>query len=58
MLLGNRRRCALFAARRRRLLARLGKSLEVMPGEEFRVALREAHAVGAAMVLGDRCVSQ
>ncbi len=29
------------------LLAKVGKNLDVMPGEEFRVALREAHAVGA-----------
>lgn len=36
------------------LLAKVGKNLEVMPGEEFRVALREAHAVGAQVVLGDR----
>lgn len=30
-----------------RLLAKVGKNLDVMPGEEFRVALREAHAIGA-----------
>lgn len=36
------------------LLAKVGKNLDVMPGEEFRVALREAHAVGAQVVLGDR----
>ena len=32
----------------------MGKHLDVMPGEEFRVALREAHALGAHVVLGDR----
>lgn len=31
----------------RRLLAKVGRNLDVMPGEEFRVALREAHAIGA-----------
>eukprot|EP00887_Chlorella_sp_A99_P003169 scaffold9.g3169.t1 len=36
------------------LLARVGRNLDVMPGEEFRVALREAHALGAQVVLGDR----
>ncbi|EFN60022.1 hypothetical protein CHLNCDRAFT_59535 [Chlorella variabilis] len=36
------------------LLAKVGKHLDVMPGEEFRVALREAHALGAHVVLGDR----
>ena len=38
----------------RRLLAKVGKNLDVMPGEEFRVALQEAHAGGAQVVLGDR----
>lgn len=40
------------------LLARVGKSLDVMPGEEFRVSLREAHAVGAqvrACILAEGC---
>ncbi|KAI7842710.1 hypothetical protein COHA_003641 [Chlorella ohadii] len=36
------------------LLAKVGRNLDVMPGEEFRVALREAHAIGAQVVLGDR----
>lgn len=39
------------------LLARVGRHLEVAPGEEFRVALREAHALGANVVLGDRPVT-
>lgn len=36
------------------LLARVGADLDVMPGEEFRVALAAARAVGAQVVLGDR----
>jgi len=36
------------------LLARVGNGLDVMPGEEFRVAVQEAQAVGASVVLGDR----
>ena len=32
----------------------MGKNLDVMPGEEFRVALQQAHAGGAQVVLGDR----
>lgn len=36
------------------LLARVGSGLDVMPGEEFRVAVKEAQAVGACVVLGDR----
>ena len=28
--------------------------MEVLPGEEFRVALKEAQAMGAQVVLGDR----
>lgn len=35
--------CALLC----RLLAKVARNLDVMPGEEFRVALREAHAIGA-----------
>jgi pheromone shutdown protein TraB len=29
----------------------------IAQGEEFRVALREAHAIGAQVVLGDRLLS-
>lgn len=36
------------------LLGKVGQDLEVIPGEEFRVATREAKEVGAAIVLGDR----
>ena len=36
------------------LLARVGQNLDVLPGEEFRVALREAQALNAQVVLGDR----
>jgi hypothetical protein len=32
------------------------ENLEVMPGEEFRVALQEAHACGARICFGDRPV--
>ncbi|KAI3429519.1 hypothetical protein D9Q98_005608 [Chlorella vulgaris] len=39
------------------MLAKVGSHLDVMPGEEFRVALREAHAIGAQVVLGDRLLS-
>jgi len=39
-----------------RLSAKVGEELEVMPGEEFRVASEEAHAIGAAVMLGDRDV--
>lgn len=39
------------------LLARIGNDLDVLPGEEFRIAVHEAHAVGANVVLGDRPVS-
>jgi pheromone shutdown protein TraB len=35
----------------------VGRNLEVPPGEEFRVALREAQALGAQVVLGDRPVT-
>lgn len=38
------------------LLARLAEHLEVMPGEEFRVALQEAQACGARICFGDRPV--
>ena len=38
-----------------RLLAKVGRHLDVLPGEEFRVALREAHAIGA-QVREDACV--
>lgn len=41
----------------RRLLGRAGWGLDVRPGEEFRVAFREARAVGAQVVLGDRPAS-
>ncbi len=30
------------------------KKIEVMPGSEFKAAAREAHGIGAAVVLGDR----
>lgn len=36
---------------RNRLLAKLGRNLDVLPGEEFRVALREAQAIGAQVGL-------
>lgn len=36
------------------LLAKVGHGLEVLPGEEFRVAVREAREVDARLVLGDR----
>ncbi|PSC74860.1 traB domain-containing -like [Micractinium conductrix] len=39
------------------LLAKVGRHLDVLPGEEFRVALREAHAIGAQVVLGDRLLT-
>ncbi|KAL4427745.1 hypothetical protein ABPG75_001834 [Micractinium tetrahymenae] len=39
------------------LLAKVGAQLDVLPGEEFRVALREAHAIGAQVVLGDRSLA-
>uniref|UniRef100_A0A7S1T7C2 TraB domain-containing protein n=1 Tax=Tetraselmis chuii TaxID=63592 RepID=A0A7S1T7C2_9CHLO len=38
------------------LLARIGENMEVFPGEEFRVALQEARAIGANVDLGDRPV--
>lgn len=39
------------------LLARVGNDLDVAPGEEFRVAVREAQSIGACVVLGDRPLS-
>lgn len=39
------------------LLARVGTNLEVLPGEEFRVAVREAQSINAGVVLGDRPLS-
>ncbi|KAL3148336.1 hypothetical protein ABBQ38_013794 [Trebouxia sp. C0009 RCD-2024] len=36
------------------LLGQIGDALEVMPGEEFRVALQEASKVDAKVLLGDR----
>ena len=39
------------------LLARVGNDLDVAPGEEFRVAVREAQSIDACVVLGDRPLS-
>lgn len=39
------------------MMSSVGDALEVAPGEEFRVALREAQQSGARIVLGDRLVS-
>ena len=39
------------------LLVRVGRDLDVPPGEEFRVAVKEAKAIGACVVLGDRPLS-
>jgi pheromone shutdown protein TraB len=39
------------------LLARVGNDLDVSPGEEFRVAVKEAQKIGASVVLGDRPLS-
>ncbi|GMH36140.1 hypothetical protein BSKO_04008 [Bryopsis sp. KO-2023] len=38
------------------MLSNFGSKLEVMPGEEFRVAFKEAQAIDARVVLGDRPV--
>mmetsp|Transcript_16390 Transcript_16390/g.51520 ORF Transcript_16390/g.51520 Transcript_16390/m.51520 type:complete len:226 (+) Transcript_16390:201-878(+) len=50
------RKTPLFGAVYAWLSAKVGEELEVMPGEEFRVASEEAHAIGAAVMLGDRDV--
>lgn len=50
-------RVTLFQAVYGWLLGRVGAGLDVVPGEEFRVAVKEAHAVGARVVLGDRPLS-
>ena len=50
-------RVTLFQAVYGWLLGRVGAGLDVAPGEEFRVAVKEAHAVGARVVLGDRPLS-
>jgi pheromone shutdown protein TraB len=39
------------------LLARVGNDLDVSPGEEFRIAVKEAQKIGACVVLGDRPLS-
>ncbi|KAL4531088.1 hypothetical protein Ndes2526B_g04753 [Nannochloris sp. 'desiccata'] len=39
------------------LLARVGNDLDISPGEEFRVAVKEAQKIGACVVLGDRPLS-
>ncbi|GAB4818872.1 hypothetical protein N2152v2_005918 [Parachlorella kessleri] len=39
------------------LLAKKGKELRIVPGAEFRAAMRAAHEVGAKVALGDRPIS-
>ncbi|KAK9806486.1 hypothetical protein WJX73_002146 [Symbiochloris irregularis] len=39
------------------MMSCVADALEVAPGEEFRVALREAQQIGAKIMLGDRLVS-